>query len=138
MSADLTPAKRRADVFKRIARTNEARAYYEGLRLGLVHAGRPNTAQHGTARARAYHESDTVDVTAYARSCGYVDGVAWDSPTAHVGLLRLAILLRADGSARAYAATIQTDERTVRRWLSGERPIAGVTLALLEREVDAE
>lgn len=134
--SDLTTAKRRADLWRGLSRTDPAREYYHGLRLGLVHAGAPESNQHGEARARAYYAVDTVDRTAYARSCGYVDGLAWESPTAHVGLLRLAILLRADGSARAYAGTIETDERTVRRWLAGDRPIAGVTLALLLREID--
>lgn len=138
MSTDLTTVKRRADLWRGLARTPAAEAYYHGLRLGLVHAGRPESDEHGDARARAYYEVDTVDRTAYARSCGYVDGVQWETPTAHVGLLRLAILLHAEGSARAYAGTIETDERTVRRWLAGDRPIQGVTLALLRREIDRE
>lgn len=162
----LTTAKRRADLWRGLSRTDEARDYYHGLRLGLVHAaapagdGRvtelPGSGQPGfgvidadarliplpahryigSPRARAFHEGDTVDVTAYARSCGFVDGTRTLTGPQHVGLLRLAILLRADGSARAYAGQIETDERTVRRWLAGDRPIQGVTLALLQREID--
>jgi len=45
------------------------------------------------------------------------------------GLLREAITATT-GSARAFAALIGSDERTVRRWLAGERGIPGPVLAL--------
>ena len=132
----LTTAKHRADLWRGLAVSPVAEEYYHGLRLGLVFAGRADADEHGAARARPYHEDDPTDALRYATACGYVDGLQWDTPTAHVGLLRLAILLRTEGSARAYARSIDVDERTVRRWLAGARPIAGVTLALLQREID--
>lgn len=51
------------------------------------------------------------------------------------GLLRAAIAAEG-GSARAYASDrLLRDERTVRRWLSGESPIPSPVLVFLERAV---
>jgi DNA-binding transcriptional regulator YiaG len=44
-------------------------------------------------------------------------------------LLRQAITATTE-SARAFAAMIGSDERTVRRWLAGDRSIPGPVLAL--------
>ena len=129
----LSATKRRAEGMRRVAPDNHvADAYYHGLRIGLVHAGQPASDALSAPRTRAYYEHDLTDLVIYASACGYVDGVGWGTDAApYVGLLDLVIARHATGSRRGYARSIGRNERTLRRWASGEIPIQGAALELL-------
>ncbi len=101
--------------------------YYAGYRAGMVR-GRA-TAADAESRARealaeAALRGTEADPRRLAWGCGYHDGQRWAAVTAHRGLLRLAIVVVGEGSARGFARHHWgLDEGNVRQMLAGRRPL---------------
>lgn len=74
MSDRLNSEKTKADTLRKVAQTPEEQSYWQGYRIGLLHAGQGSVSQSHDAMMR---HLDSVDLTQKARAQGYVDGLDW-------------------------------------------------------------
>lgn len=133
---------RRIEMVRRVA-PGPLAEYYAGYRAGMVRTTRTAADESQDAARQALAEralrGEEPDLSRAAWGCGYHDGQNWHDVTAHRGLLRLAILLAGDGSARGFARMVWgIDEASVRQMLAGTRPIPASRHAeLLDRVAGA-
>lgn len=125
---------RRVDLLRQVETDIELGEYLHGYRKGLVDSracpdGRPEllalVVQLGA-------DAESTDRMRAARGDGYVDGLAWETPGRRSGLVRMAIR-RSGLPARRWAEQVMVrDERTVRRWISGDVDVPDVVLRRIE------
>lgn len=122
----------RADAMRQTAIDPEIGEYWHGYRIGIVDSrGCPDGRPEMLAAVAPLRSGD-VDRLRAARADGYVDGLLWAERGRRSGLVRLAIR-RSGLSARHWAEReLVRDERTVRRWVSGEVAIPDVALRRID------
>lgn len=119
---------RRISVLRDHAADGVAREYWTGYRIGMTIAtgAVPPGEEHDARLDLAEHAAvgDVRDINRLARGAGIYDGMRWDSPRDHRGLLHLVMRLHAGGSSRGLARrVVEIDERSMRRITAGESGI---------------
>lgn len=98
------------------------RGYRQAMALTTGTPADPDLHATRTAIAERAVAGEEPDETRAAWGAGWYDGLRWDRPREHRGLVRLVIARAGGGSARGTARTVLgIDERGMRRILAGEQ-----------------